>query len=48
MKDHIALREVADVGFYYKVDGDRVVCFYCAGGLKNWEADKNPWYEHVW
>ena len=22
-------------------------CFYCGGGLKNWEPDDDPWVEHA-
>ena len=29
--------------------GDRVVCFSCKGGLKDWEKNDDPWLEHaVW
>lgn len=27
--------------------GDCGRCFFCGGGLKNWEASDNPWIEHV-
>ena len=47
MKDHATPREMADAGFYYQGDSDRVVCFYCARGLKNWEGNENFWYEHA-
>ena len=26
---------------------ERVICFYCGGGLKNWESNDNPWYENA-
>ena len=26
---------LADAGFYYLCDGDRMKCWYCNGGLKN-------------
>ena len=39
-------REMEDAEFYYLSDSDRVNCFYCAGGLKNWKLG-NPWYEHA-
>ena len=38
---------MADAGFYYLDDSDLVICFYCGGGLKNWEPNDNPWYEHA-
>ena len=40
-------RELVDAGFYYLGTGDLVTCFYCGGGLKNWETQDNPWYEHA-
>lgn len=27
--------------------GDNVKCFYCDGGLRNWEAGDDPWVEHA-
>jgi len=26
---------------------DNVKCFYCDGGLKNWQPDDKPWVEHA-
>ena len=26
---------------------DNVKCFFCNGGLRNWEADDEPWTEHA-
>ena len=40
-------REMVDAGFYYKGSGDRVLCFYCGGGLLYWKPHDNPWYEHA-
>ena len=40
-------REFADAGFYYLGDQDRVNCFYCNGGLKNWEPTDDPFQEHT-
>ena len=29
--------------------GDRVICFECGGGLKDWESGDDPWMEHaIW
>ena len=38
---------MVDAGFYYKGSGDRVLCFYCGGGLFYWKPHDNPWYEHA-
>lgn len=27
--------------------GDCARCFYCGGGLRNWEDDDNVWVEHA-
>ena len=27
--------------------GDQVLCFYCEGGLQNWEPNDDPWEEHA-
>ena len=27
--------------------GDRVVCFHCGGGLKDWGKGDDPWVEHA-
>lgn len=26
---------------------DEVRCYYCDGGLQNWEVPDNPWVEHA-
>ena len=38
---------MVDAGFYYKGSGDRVLCFYCGGGLLYWKPHENPWYEYA-
>ena len=45
MKQHPAL--LADAGFIYSGEGDKVVCYYCDKGLCRWEKEDNPAYEHV-
>ena len=47
LKGHVTPYEKADAGFYYLDDSDQVICFYCGGGLKNWELNNNPWYKHA-
>jgi len=39
--------QLANAGFYYLGKGDQVLCFYCEGGLQNWEANDDPWEEHA-
>ena len=38
---------MADPGYYFLGDSDRIVCFYYSGGLKNFEMNESPWYEHA-
>ncbi|KAK7107926.1 death-associated inhibitor of apoptosis 1-like [Littorina saxatilis] len=38
---------LADAGMYYAGYADCARCFFCGGGLKNWEAPDNPWIEHA-
>lgn len=40
-------RELAEAGFYYTGKGDRVACFSCGGGLKDWEDGVVPWEQHA-
>ena len=46
-QDRPTPHEMVDAGFYYKGSGDRVLCFYCGGGLFYWKPHDNPWYEHA-
>lgn len=39
--------ELSDAGFFYTGVGDRVQCFSCGGGLKNWEDDDVAWEQHA-
>ena len=41
------LADIADAGMYYLGERDRVKCWYCNGGLQNWEMDDSPWEEHA-
>lgn len=38
---------LADAGFFYIDRFDHVKCFYCDGGLRNWEPADDPWFEHA-
>lgn len=40
-------QELSDAGFYYTGKGDRVCCFSCGGGLKDWEEKDDPWEQHA-
>lgn len=39
--------QLAEAGFFYRGLSDNVQCFYCAGGLKNWEPTDIPWEQHA-
>lgn len=39
--------ELAEAGFFYTGQGDKTKCFYCDGGLKDWEEDDVPWEQHA-
>lgn len=39
--------DLADAGFFYTGHGDKTKCFYCDGGLKDWEEDDIPWEQHA-
>lgn len=40
-------KELAEAGFFYTGQGDRVVCFSCNGGLYHWEEQDVPWEQHA-
>uniref|UniRef100_T1E229 Putative inhibitor of apotosis protein n=1 Tax=Psorophora albipes TaxID=869069 RepID=T1E229_9DIPT len=40
-------KELSDAGFFYTGKSDRVKCFSCGGGLKDWEAEDEPWEQHA-
>lgn len=39
--------ELAEAGFFYTGVGDQTLCFYCGGGLKDWEENDDPWEQHA-
>lgn len=39
--------DLAEAGFFYTGQGDKTKCFYCDGGLKDWENDDIPWEQHA-
>jgi hypothetical protein len=44
---HQKPEDLAKCGFYYLGDGDKVVCFHCGVGLKDWLVADNVWLEHA-
>lgn len=40
-------KQLAEAGFYYIGLSDQTKCFYCDGGLRNWQPDDDPWTEHA-
>jgi hypothetical protein len=39
--------DLARAGFYYYGIKDMVKCFFCNGGLKNWDRNDDPFEDHV-
>jgi len=40
-------QDMATAGLYYLGTNDRVKCWYCNGGLQNWDRYDTPWFEHA-
>ena len=40
-------QQIVDAGMYYLGLRDRVKCWYCNGGLQNWNQEDDPWEEHT-
>lgn len=40
-------QNIVDTGMFYLGERDRVKCWYCNGGLQNWEKNDLPWEEHA-
>ncbi|KAL6480372.1 hypothetical protein MHYP_G00114050 [Metynnis hypsauchen] len=43
----ISHERLAKAGFYSTGEQDRVICFKCGGGLKDWQPTEDPWEEHA-
>jgi len=41
------MADMADAGLYYLGVRDKVMCWYCGGGLQNWAYHDDPWFEHT-
>ncbi|XP_059160175.1 inhibitor of apoptosis protein-like isoform X2 [Physella acuta] len=46
-RHHLVKEDLAEAGFYYGGYGDCARCFYCGGGLRNWEDEDDVWVEHA-
>ncbi|XP_055325624.1 death-associated inhibitor of apoptosis 1 [Sitodiplosis mosellana] len=40
-------KQLSDAGFFYTQKGDRVICFSCGGGLRDWDEQDDPWEQHA-
>ncbi|KAJ6642032.1 Death-associated inhibitor of apoptosis 1 [Pseudolycoriella hygida] len=40
-------QDLSDAGFFYTQKGDRVKCFSCGGGLRDWDEYDVPWEQHA-
>jgi hypothetical protein len=40
-------QELSNAGFFYTGKGDKILCFKCGGGFKDWEENDDPWEEHA-
>ena len=43
----IPVTEMVEAGLFYTGIGDRTKCFYCNGGLMNWQESDVPFEEHA-
>lgn len=39
--------QLSDAGFFYTEKSDRVICFSCGGGLRDWDEKDDPWEQHA-
>ncbi|XP_021348804.1 baculoviral IAP repeat-containing protein 7-like [Mizuhopecten yessoensis] len=39
--------DLAKAGLFYEGTNDYVRCFHCAGGLREWDPEDDPFYEHA-
>ena len=40
-------KTLAEAGFFYFGRGDKVMCYYCSGGIHNWLQEDDAWIEHA-
>ena len=43
---HQKPKKLANAGFFYTGINDRVICYFCGGGLHKWDIDDDPFREH--
>ena len=39
--------KLSEAGLYYYGQSDQVKCFFCDGGLREWQEGDDPWEEHA-
>ena len=44
---HLKPADLAKAGYFYTGYSDCARCFYCGGGLRNWEEGDDVWVEHA-
>lgn len=44
---NISRWELAEAGFFYTGKEDETICYYCGGGLKDWQEEDQPWEQHA-
>uniref|UniRef100_A0A2C9M3H7 Uncharacterized protein n=1 Tax=Biomphalaria glabrata TaxID=6526 RepID=A0A2C9M3H7_BIOGL len=44
---HLRPEDLVEAGFYYAGYGDCSRCFFCGGGLRNWDDQDDVWVEHA-
>ena len=43
----ITPHSLSEAGFFFEGPADNVRCFWCDGGLQDWDPHDNPWKEHA-
>ncbi len=38
---------LAAAGFFFTGKEDETICYYCGGGVKDWQQEDIPWVEHA-
>ncbi|XP_028671287.1 E3 ubiquitin-protein ligase XIAP [Erpetoichthys calabaricus] len=47
VQHNVEPKKLAEAGFYSNGEQDKVWCFECNGGLKDWNPNEDPWTEHA-